>query len=86
MQLLRHVEPVTRMGRAPSPRWNAAPPFTGKGSAFTIAPSLTDGNVSMDEQVNFMVSRYGGAATAHGAKIYGLDNEPDLWSPPELCI
>jgi len=34
----------------------------------------------MDEQVNLMVSRYGGAATASGVKIYALDNEPDLWS------
>jgi mannan endo-1,4-beta-mannosidase len=70
--------PVAVNETAPSARWKAAP--FAKGSAFTTSPSLTDGSVYMDEQVNFMVSRYGGAAAANGVKVYGLDNEPDLWS------
>ena len=70
--------PVAQGETAPSARWKAAP--FAKGSPFTTAPSLTDGSVYMDEQVNFMVSRYGGASAANGVKIYGLDNEPDIWS------
>lgn len=70
--------PVNESEKAPSARWNAAP--FAKGSAFTNTPSLTDGNVYMDEQANFMVSRYGNAAAANGVKVYLLDNEPDLWS------
>ena len=70
--------PIAQSETAPSPRWNAAP-FV-KGSAFTTTPSLSDGKVYVDEQVNFMVSRYGGASSATGVKFYGLDNEPDIWS------
>jgi hypothetical protein len=70
--------PVAANEVAPSSRWNAAPAV--KGSPFTTSPNLTDGTVAVDEQVNFMVSRYGGAATAHGVKAYALDNEPDIWS------
>jgi hypothetical protein len=70
--------PVAESEMAPSARWDAAP--FAKGSPFTTAPNLYDGNVYMDEQVNFMVSRYGSAATANGVKFYLLDNEPDLWA------
>ena len=34
----------------------------------------------IDEQVNFMVSRYGSAAGTTGVNFYGTDNEPDIWS------
>ena len=37
-----------------------------KDSPFTLVPSLADGSVFMDEQVNFMVSRYGNAAAPTG--------------------
>ena len=33
-----------------------------RAAPFTTTPSLTDGTVYIDEQVNFMVSRYGSAA------------------------
>jgi len=70
--------PVAISETAPSPRWDAA--LLAKGSPFTTAPSLTDGQVFMDEQVNFMVSRYGGAGSTTGVKFYATDNEPDLWA------
>ncbi len=70
--------PVAVSETAPSGRWDAA--LLAKGSPFTLAPSLTDGAVYMDEQVNFMVNRYGNAGSATGVKFYGTDNEPDLWA------
>jgi mannan endo-1,4-beta-mannosidase len=76
--------PVSENEKAPSARWNAAP--FAKGAAFTTTPNLADGNVYMDEQVNFMVNRYGNATAANGVKAYLLDNEPDLWSGTHLRI
>ncbi len=70
--------PVSSAETAPSARWNAAP--AAKGSPFTTSPNLTDGSVYIDEQVNFLVNRYGPASAANGVKAYLLDNEPDLWS------
>ena len=70
--------PVAPDETAPSARWNIALPSTD--GPFASMPDLTDGVVSMAEQVHFLVNRYGGAATAHGVKIYGLDNEPELWA------
>jgi hypothetical protein len=70
--------PVAQSETAPSLRWDAA--VLTKGAPFTTAPSLTDGKVYIDEQVNFMVSRYGGAAGSTGVKFYGTDNEPDIWA------
>jgi len=70
--------PVTESETAPSTRWDAA--LLAKGAPFTTAPSLTDGQVYIDEQVNFMVSRYGSAAGPTGVKFYATDNEPDLWA------
>ncbi|MGQ0505130.1 MAG: glycoside hydrolase family 44 protein [Myxococcaceae bacterium] len=46
-----------------------------KGSAFSFPPNPDDGVVSQDELVAWLKS------TSSGANIlYGLDNEPDLWS------
>jgi hypothetical protein len=69
---------VTEEEIAPSPRWNAAP--FAKRSSVATELGETDGTVSIGEQVSFLVSRYGDASTPSGVKIYGLDNEPDLWS------
>jgi mannan endo-1,4-beta-mannosidase len=63
---------------APSVRWVQVMPK--KPSAFSLTPNLTDGVVYMDELVNLLVSRYGGAAAANGVRMYNLDNEPALWS------
>jgi hypothetical protein len=51
-----------------------------KGSAFTLTPTTTDGVVYTDEFLNFLINRFGTAATANGIKGYSVDNEPDLWN------
>jgi len=62
---------------APSARWVRVE--ARKPSAFTLNPDLTDSAVYMDELVNLLVQRYGGAASATGVRFYNLDNEPALW-------
>lgn len=47
--------------------------------ALSLTPSLSDGNVYIDEEINFLKQKYGAAASANGVKGYELDNEPDLW-------
>ncbi len=42
-------------------------------------PSLSDGVVYIDEQINFLNQNFGKANTTRGIKGYELDNEPDLW-------
>ena len=63
---------------ASSNRW--VPVVAKKNAPFETIPSRTDGFVYMDEFVNFMVDRYGGAATDQGVRWYALDNEPGLWA------
>lgn len=63
---------------APSLRWARAD--AKKPAAFALTPDLTDGVVYMDEFVNFLVRRYGSAASQRGVHWYSLDNEPALWS------
>ncbi|MFZ6746576.1 glycoside hydrolase family 44 protein [Undibacterium sp. JH2W] len=47
--------------------------------ALSLAPGLNDGVVYIDEEINFLVQKYGAASSARGVKGYELDNEPDLW-------
>jgi mannan endo-1,4-beta-mannosidase len=68
---------VTLAQTAPSARWSTVKPR--KGAAFTLTPSLTDSFVYADEEVNFLVNRYGSASGQRGIKGYALDNEPALW-------
>jgi mannan endo-1,4-beta-mannosidase len=35
--------------------------------------------VYIDEELNFLVKKYGKASSTKGVKGYELDNEPDLW-------
>jgi hypothetical protein len=52
-----------------------------KGSAFTLTPSATDGDVYQDEFVNWVSTTWPGSATAARRRIFFcMDNEPDLWS------
>ena len=69
--------PVLLAETAPSPRWREVRNF--KGSAFTTNPDTTDPYVYVDEEVNFLVSRYGQASGAQGVRGYEVDNEPALW-------
>lgn len=72
-----------------------------KNSAFTTKPGETsydDGStVYMDEQVNYLVKRFGTAASSlttfgtlsgvtGGVAFYDLDNEPSLWQSTHLEI
>ncbi|MGC1375675.1 MAG: glycoside hydrolase family 44 protein, partial [Anaerolineales bacterium] len=62
---------------APSARWR--PVVFAKGSAFANPPDATDNAVYMDEEVNYLVQKYGLSTTANGVKAYAMDNEPALW-------
>ncbi|MDB5048449.1 MAG: hypothetical protein JWO30_1520 [Fibrobacteres bacterium] len=62
---------------APSARW--AKVVFEKGKPFTQTPDATDGEVYTDEFADFMVKKYGTAASAKGVKYYEVDNEPGLW-------
>jgi mannan endo-1,4-beta-mannosidase len=62
---------------APSYRWRQV--VMSKGSAFSTAPDTSDPYVYVDEEVNFLVSRYGQASGPRGVKGYEVDNEPALW-------
>lgn len=68
---------VTLAQTAPSSRWKQV--VFKKGSAFVYPPDLTDGFVYVDEEVNHLVTQFGGAAGSSGVKFYNLDNEPALW-------
>ncbi len=69
--------PVSVAESAPSPRWRRV--VNVKGSAFSTHPDTSDGFVYDDEEVNFLVSTFGSAATSTGVKGYAVDNEPALW-------
>ncbi len=65
---------------APSARWKtlsfSKPDAPG---SYTLSPDLADNNVYVDEELNFLISTFGSAGTAHGIPAYELDNEPGLW-------
>ncbi len=62
---------------APSPRWGKI--INQKGSAFTLHPDTTDSKIYVDEEINFLLKKFGTAKTATGVKAYVMDNEPGLW-------
>lgn len=68
---------VTANQAAPSARFRTVQ--MRKGAAFALQPDTADANVFVDEEVNFLVQRYGPASTATGVKGYAVDNEPALW-------
>lgn len=67
---------VSEAEAAPSARWKKV--AFAKGSPFALAPVTSDSFVYMDEEVNFLVSKFG-RADQGGVPYYGLDNEPALW-------
>jgi mannan endo-1,4-beta-mannosidase len=69
--------PVSEAEAAPSPRFRQV--RMSKGAPFAVQPDTSDVNVYVDEEVNFLVSRYGGAAAPSGVRGYAVDNEPALW-------
>lgn len=75
--------PVTADQTAPSSRWKKV--VFAKGSPFSLAPSTTDSAVYMDEEVNFLVRKFG-RADQGGVPYYQLDNEPALWGGTHVRI
>jgi hypothetical protein len=69
--------PVSQAETAPSARWKEVQ--FAKGSSFNLSPDTTDGFVYMDEEVNFLVNKYGKSNTPQGIRGYEIDNEPALW-------
>ena len=68
---------VTTAQTAPSFRWRQVRDV--KGAPFVLNPDTSDGFVYVDEEVNFLMHRYGSASTPTGVKGYDIDNEPALW-------
>ena len=68
---------VTTAQTAPSFRWRQVKNI--KGAPFALNPDTSDGFVYVDEEVNFLLHRYGSASTPTGVKGYDIDNEPALW-------
>ena len=70
--------PVSVYDAAPSVRW--AEVVFRKNAPFTLQPDVTDGKVYVDEEINFLINRFGNSGTPTGIKAYSLDNEPALWA------
>lgn len=63
---------------APSSRW--ANVVTRKpGGGLSLTPNVNDNEVYVDEEIHFLLDKYGRSNTATGIKGYSLDNEPCLW-------
>jgi hypothetical protein len=62
---------------APSARFRTV--VMRKGTSLSTQPDTADASVSVDEEVNFLVRKYGAASSANGVKGYNVDNEPALW-------
>lgn len=69
---------VTEAESAPSDRWYTVQ--ASKGSSFDAEPDLTDDTVYIDEYVNYVVNKIGGAKSDTGIQAWSLDNEPVLWA------
>lgn len=69
--------PVEPGQTAPSSRWREV--VVRKPAPFALAPDTTDPYVYVDEEVNFLVDRFGAAGSATGVRGYAIDNEPALW-------
>jgi mannan endo-1,4-beta-mannosidase len=69
--------PVVQPETAPSARFRSVK--TAKSAPFSLQPDTSDAFVYVDEEVNFLMSRYGSSASATGVRGYAVDNEPALW-------
>ncbi|MBC7391172.1 MAG: T9SS type A sorting domain-containing protein [Opitutaceae bacterium] len=63
---------------APCNRW--IPAYANKpGGNYQYPPDKTDNAVYLDEEVSWLVNKYGKASSG-GIKYYQIDNEPELWN------
>ena len=69
---------------APSARWKIGK--AAKGTGFIYPPNTADNYVYVDEEVAFLVNRYGPASVTTGVKFYSMDNEPDIWDGTHVRI
>ncbi|MCE5300501.1 MAG: glycoside hydrolase family 44 protein [Spirochaetia bacterium] len=69
--------PVGADEKAPSDRW--AQVVTAKAGTLSLDPDENDGFVYLDEEMNFLINKYGTSDGPTGIKGYSLDNEADLW-------
>lgn len=71
---------VSAAEAAPSARWkrvvNDKP---GSPLSLLLEPDLNDDAIYVDEELNFLMNRYGNATSPQGIGLYELDNEPGLW-------
>ncbi|MBX7216166.1 MAG: glycoside hydrolase family 44 protein [Candidatus Kapabacteria bacterium] len=71
---------VSAAESAPSARWkrvvNDKP---GSPVTLSLAPDLEDDAMYVDEEINFLMNRYGASTGPQGIGLYELDNEPGLW-------
>ena len=70
--------PITAAEKAPSGRW--AKVVFKKTAPFSDEPDKGDSFVYLDEEINYLVKKYGLSTGATGIRGYSLDNEPDIWS------
>jgi hypothetical protein len=68
---------VTADQAAPSARFRKV--VMQKGPPLSTQPDTSDANVFVDEEVNFLVQKYGSASSGTGVRGYDVDNEPALW-------
>ena len=69
---------VSQAEAAPSTRW--AKVYVRKNSPLSLQPNLLDDSVFVDEEVSFLLSRFGTSQGSSGIRGYALDNEPDIWN------
>ncbi|HRQ44611.1 MAG TPA: CIA30 family protein [Candidatus Goldiibacteriota bacterium] len=72
-------DPGTAIADLTTDRWKTVISKKPSGS-FLLTPDTTDEYVYMDEYVNWMVNKFGGASSVNGVKMISLDNEPTLWA------
>jgi hypothetical protein len=70
--------PVAAWQAAPSNRWKQT--VLRKNAPFSLSPNTQDGNVYLDEELNYLFNKFGKSNVSTGIKGFSLDNEPGLWS------
>lgn len=69
---------IEEQDAAPSARWAKVVAY--KNAPLSLQPDLNDHAIYVDEELNFLLNKFGTSNTATGIKAYSLDNEPCLWS------
>ncbi len=70
--------PVSISEAAPSARW--VPVKTRKQAPLSLQPNVSDDAVYVDEELGFLLNKFGKSDNPRGIRGYSLDNEPCLWA------